>query len=244
MERAMITFILAVSLFFTGVTFALAHSDRREKRPQIYAEAFISMTKQEYNRQKLFRHPPGNVRVNDMHSLFAGKILVVDKGRKYSTVPGVVDHALKIIFIGNDQRYVWCSYGSTSDYYHRNNRWNPVKYKHDGKFYPLLSTRIPEKDFDPKRPGLSPLYEPETGRIVFYGHRNGKWHTWDPGHIQERLPRAVYTLCPDFPSPEELGVEVNSKQTAVTYDKLLEQDSGRRVLRPDLVTLNPVEIAE
>ena len=28
-------------------------------------------------------------------------------------------------------------------------------------------------------------------------------------------------------------MKVNSKQTAVTYDKLLEQDPGKRVLRPD-----------
>ena len=236
---------LVLLLLLIKATGAVAHSDQREERPQTYAEAFIPWTKKELSRETLFRHPPGNVRIKDMQSLFGGKVLVIDRGGKFSSVPDVVDHALKIAFIGNDARYIWCSYKSSYDnYYTRKNKWNPVKYKHDGKFYPLLSTRLPDKDFDPKRPGLSPLYDSETGRIVFYRHRNGKWHTWDPGHIQERLPAAVYSLCPDFPSPEKLGVKVNKKQTAVTYDKLLEQDRGQRVLRPDLVTLNPVEIAE
>ena len=56
--------------------------------------------------------------------------------------------------------------------------------------------------------------------------------------------RYIYTLCPDFPSPEELGVGVNEAQTAITYNKLLQQDPGRRILRPDLITLNPTEVIE
>ena len=37
---------------------------------------------------------------------------------------------------------------------------------------------------------------------------------------------------------------VNQLQTAVTYDALLAQDRGRRILRPDLVTPNPSEPAK
>ena len=47
---------------------------------------------------------------------------------------------------------------------------------------------------------------------------------------------AVYELYPDFPSPEEPGVEVNEAQTADRYDALVAQDPGQRILRPDLVT--------
>ncbi len=79
---------------------------------------------------------------------------------------------------------------------------------------------------------------------MFFRHRQPGWHTWDVGHLQERLPAAVWTLCPEFPSAEELGVGINKNQTAVTYDKLLEQDPGRRVLRPDLITLDPTEPAK
>ena len=242
MKQFIRTIAFATFMLLTAANGVIAHSDRGEKRPQTYSEAVIPMTKQEFRRETNFRHPPGNVRAEDMYALFAGTVLVVNRGRKSSTVPGVVNHALKVISIGKDGRYVWCSYGFTFDYYHRENRWAPVKFKHAGKLFPMLNAAI-EKDFNPKRPGISPLYDGTTGQIVWYRLRK-TWHTKNPGHIQERLPRAVYTLCPEFPSPEELGVGVNEAQTAITYDKLLQQDPGRRILRPDLITLNPIEVIE
>ena len=234
--------VCAVVLLSSATSIVFAHSERGEKRPQTYEEAFIPWTKKEMAQERGFRHPPGNVRAEDMYELFADKVFVVDRGGKSSRVPGVVNHAVKIIFFGNDQRYVWCSYGSTSDYYHRVNNWAPKTLKHKKSRIPVLDPVTERKSV-----GLSPLYDGNTGQIVWYAYssRNQKrWFTWGPGHLQERLPTAVYTLCSDFPSPEELGVKVNSRQTAVTYDKLLEQDPGRRVLRPDLITLNPVETVE
>ena len=231
----------ALVLLTAAASIAFAHSGRGEKRPQTYEEAYIPWTKKELAQERGYRHPPGNVHVEDMYELFAGKVQVVDRGGKTSKVPGVINHAIAVVFYGKDQRLTWCSYGSTSDYYHRVNNWAPKTLKHK-KF------RIPVLDPVTERasPGLSPLYDGNTGQIIWYtypGHQR-RWFTWDPGHLQERLPAAVYTLCPDFPSPKELGVRVNKKQTAVTYDKLLEQDRGQRVLRPDLITLNPVETVE
>ena len=245
MKHLIKTTAFAVFLLLTAATGVIAHSDHGEQRPQTYAEAFIPMTKQEFKRRGgRFRHPPGNVRAEDMAALFAGTVLVVDRGGKTSRVPGVVNHALKVISIGKDGRYVWCSYGSTADYYQRDDdRWAPVKLKHAGTLQPMLNVAV-QNGLNPKRPGISPLYDGDTGQIVWYRHRDRTWHTWNPGHIQERLPRAVYTLCPEFPSPEELGVGVNEAQTAITYDKLLQQDPGRRILRPDLITLNPTEVIE
>ena len=240
MKQFIRTIALAASLLLTAATCVIAHSDRGENRPQTYAEAFIPWTKQELRKEQRFRHPPGNVRAEDMHALFSGTVVVIDRGGKFSTVPGVVNHALKFAFIGKDGRYVWCSYGNTSDYYHRDDRWAPVKVKHAG----TLSHRFDPAIHNDRPNGLSLLYDGDTGQIVWYRHRDRKWHTWDPGHVQERLPRAVYTLCPEFPSPEELGVGVNEAQTAITYDKLIAQDPGRRVLRPDLITLNPTEVVE
>lgn len=232
---------LAAAFGVAAATGATAHSDRGEKRPQTYAEAFISMTKKEAKADRYFRHPPGNVRAEDMRELFGNRVVVVDRGRKFSTVPGVVNHALKVVFVGRDGRYIWCSYGNDPSYYTRaDDHWAPVKVKHAGTLQHMLHPAVQE-DFDPKRPGISPLYDGATGEIVFYRKRK-TWHTWDPGHLQERLPRAVWTLCPDFPSAEELGVEVNEAQTAITYDKLIAQDPGRRVLRPDLITPDPTEV--
>ena len=238
MRQFIKTTALAISLLLTA-TGAIAHSDWGEKRPQTYMEAFIPMTKKEFQRGTFFRHPPGNVRAEDMYALFAGTVLVVDRGRKHSKVSGLVNHALLVAFTGKDGRYVWCSYGFTPDYYHRENKWAPTKFRHANTYQHLFDPAI-----ENNRRGLSTLYDGDTGQVVQYRHRDQKWHPRNLGHIQERLPRAVYTLCPEFPSPEELGVDVNEAQTAVTYDKLLQQDPGRRILRPDLITLNSIEVIE
>ena len=228
----------AVVLLLSAASTVYAHSERGEKRPQTYEEVYIPWTKEELAREHGYRHPPGNIRADDMYELFAGKVLVIDRGGKTSKVPGVVKHALKIIFFGKDLRYIWCSYGSTSDYYHRVSNWAPTRWEHGRSLVPLLDTATEFDDL-----GISPLYDGSTGQIIWYALpvKKKRWFTWDPGHLQERLPAAVYTLCPDFPSPKELGARVNKKQTAVTYDKLLEQDPGRRVLRPNLITTNSVE---
>ena len=40
--------VLSLSLSLIGATSVVAHSDRNEKRPQTYAEAFIPMTRQDF----------------------------------------------------------------------------------------------------------------------------------------------------------------------------------------------------
>ena len=232
---------LAAALFITAAPLATAHSDRNEKRPQSYAEAVIPWTREEFKRESMFRHPPGNVRAEDMRELFNNRVIVVDRGGKFSTV-GATEHALKVIFIGRNGRYLFCGYDKNFNYFFEDDAWAPIKVKHAGTLQHMLdpATQIP---FNPKRPGLSPLYDGTTGQIVWYRLRK-TWHTWNVGHLQERLPRAVWTLCPDFPSAEELGVGVNEAQTAVTYDKLIAQDPGRRILRPDLITPDPTEVLE
>ena len=241
-NRAAPQIMLSTAFALTIPNGATAHSDRGEKLPKTYDEAIIGWTENEVKREPMLRHPPGNVRAEDMRKLFGNRVLVVDAGRKFSTV-GASDHALKVVFIGRDERYVWCSYGSEFTY--RNSKgqyWAPVKVKHAG----MLSHRFDPNINNDNIEGLSPLYDGNTGQIVWYARRGPRntWHTWDPGHLQERLPRAVWTLCPDFPSAEELGVGVNEAQTAITYDRLIEQDPGRRVLRPDLITPDPTEVIE
>ena len=116
MRRIMRPLALAAAFFAAAASNTLAHPERGEKRPQTYAEAFIPWAKEEFKREPLFRHPPGNVRAEDMYELFAGNVLVVDKGGKYSTV-GAANHALKVIFLGRDGRYVWCAYDENFDYF-------------------------------------------------------------------------------------------------------------------------------
>ena len=239
MKQILRPLALAAAFAAAATSNTLAHPEGREQLPRTYAEAFISMTEEEYKRQPMYRHPPGNVRAEDMYELFAGNVLVVDFGRKYSTV-GAANHALKVIFLGRDGRYHRCDYDSDLTYIYDEDSWAPSKVKHRGRYSPRLDPAIHNDNHN----GLSPLYDGATGQIVFYRHRNRTWHTWDPSHLQERLPRAVWTLCPDFPSAEELGVGVNENQTAITYDRLLEQDPGKRILRPDLITPDPTELIE
>ena len=233
---------LAAVLIATTFTAATAHSDRGEKRPQSFADAFIPMTPEEWRREPKFRHPPGNVRAEDMRELFDNAVQVVNQGREYAT-DGSPHHIIKVIFTGRDGRYVWCTWNEPPGKYNLwEHVWAPTKLKHDGRLWHLLDTAIHVN----KHPGLGLLYDSETGQTVFYTGRKYKrlWVTHDVGHLQERLPRAVYTLCPDFPPAEELGVEINEKQTAVTYDALIAQDPGRRILRPDLITPDPTEPAQ
>ncbi|WP_316014633.1 hypothetical protein [Roseobacter sp. HKCCA0434] len=86
------------------------------------------------------------------------------------------------------------------------------------------------------RGGRTYQYNGRTGQLVgFYYQRPYFWEH-NVGHLQTRIPAMVYTECPDFPSAQSLGFEVNTAQTATNYDALIAQDPGQRILRPDLVT--------
>ncbi len=66
-------------------------------------------------------------------------------------------------------------------------------------------------------------YTAVTGRLVKGG---GTYGVLWAGHLQETIPLAVYSLCPSFPKPGALGFEVNPKQKATDYRKLVAQDPG------------------
>lgn len=82
------------------------------------------------------------------------------------------------------------------------------------------------------------MYDAPTGRLAELGfsHESQSIHDVRKGHLQNGIPAGVYTACPDFPSAESLGTFVNETQTNWNYFRLLEQDRGERVVRPDLVT--------
>ena len=229
--------LLAMTLSIATISFGNAHPDKGQERPQTYAEAFIPITLDELKMEPKFRHSPGNVRAEDMMELIGDRITVIDQGRKFN-YRGTLSRALKVVVSTKSGRDIACGYGDNGKYALDETNWAPIKFKHDGMLWHRLD---PDIDNDNKQ-GASILYDGATGQIVFFAPRGKNWITWHLGHLQERLPRAVWTLCPDFPSAEELGVEVNEAQTAVTYDKLIAQDPGRRVLRPDLITPDPTEV--
>ena len=80
--------------------------------------------------------------------------------------------------------------------------------------------------------------------VLFMRDVTGAWYPRETGHLQERLPASAYTLCPDFPTADTLGLEINEAQTARAYPELVAQDPGQRVLRPDLITFNPIKVMQ
>ena len=117
MKQILRPLALAAAFVAAAACNTLAHPDRGEKLPAgPMRKRSFSMTGEEAKREPEFRHPPGNVRAEDMYELFAGNVLVVDKGRKYSTI-GAPNHALKVIFLAPNGRYLWCSVGDDPNYY-------------------------------------------------------------------------------------------------------------------------------
>ena len=174
-----------------------------------------------------YRLPPGNVRAEDIMALVGGKVMI---SRKYSMSDPEYDE-LKIIHIGRDGVYTWCSKFKDTGRGTARNQRAATLWKTRGRTLPLLDPAVGVGGI-----GLSPLYDADTGEALWFGRYNRRWWSWNPGHLQERLPAATWTLCPDFPSAESLGIGVNRAQTAHTYRALVAQDPGRRIKRPDLVT--------
>ncbi len=66
-------------------------------------------------------------------------------------------------------------------------------------------------------------YDAVTGWLVKGDRARGVLWT---GHLQETIPRAVYSLCPRFPDRRDLGFEVNLAQKSTDYRELVAQDPG------------------
>ena len=176
--------------------------------------------------------PPGNVRAENFQALFSDTVMI--SRIFYVAEPGFDE--MKIIFIGADGRYVWCSANPEEGRFWHDHPWQPELRTIGGKLAPIFNPHSGETG----NGGLSPLYDGATGKIVWYTLIMGRWWDWDRGHLQKRLPAVTWDLCPGFPSAEELGVEVNAAQTATTYDALIAQNPGTRILRPDLITPNAI----
>ena len=227
----------------SACAFGPKHEGSGHPVPQSVAEAKMHMATA--TQRAVYPTPPGNVRAEDMRALFGDTVMISffntryvgwrfwEQGSDVQIRKGQGHGAhMKIIFIGRDGRYAWCARDRyTKKYFWRDDRWEPEKAAYKGKVYPLFEPLAG----DP-RPGLSPLYDARTGEMFWYGEYKGRWWDHDIGHLQQRLPAAVYTLCPDFPRPQELGIGVNKAQTALTYREMLAQHPGTRVLRPDLIT--------
>ncbi len=180
-------------------------------------------------RRPSWRHPPVNLTREGFRELLPGTAFVGHMG-----VPG---KRLELKFYGKDGRYVWCAYDQEDGYFSSDQAWNVITDVRSNGATPLLDVRA---DAPERRIHQGTLYDGHTGEIMHFIPYQRRWWDWSRGHLQKRLPAATWTVCPDFPSAEELGVEVNLAQTALNYPELVVQDPGERILRPNLVTPNAV----
>ena len=185
--------------------------------------------------------PPGNVAADAYRALFGGAVWVGFAGG-VDSFPDHPDDTIEVIYTGRDGRFATCHFGPPGRHYsHGNNRWEMRRSLEQGgnRRIPMLFNG---RDISGNNGGfLLPVYNARTGGLNWYAVVGKYWFGDSHGHLQKRLPRAVWTACPKFPSAKSLGVGVNEKQTAITYFDLVKQDRGKRILRPDLMTKNPIE---
>lgn len=188
-----------------------------------------------------YREQPGNVRAEDLRELFGNSVLVSEK----TLFAPAEKRRLQIVHTGRDGRVASCQYERVRHgmaVYRWSWRVGKVRTP-DGRLSPVV--QWDSRSYGRRRGGpLSVLHDGATGETFMHfsvGPRYWYWLQWFGGHLQERLPAVTWTLCPNFPSAEKLGVGVNHAQTSVFYDELVAQDPGRRIRRPDLITADPAE---
>ena len=211
--------------------------------PLSHQDVSIPTTIAEVKAYKPYLHPPVNVMIRDQIELLQNAVFVHNKTRNFG-FKHYPANAISVLIFQPDGYVKACTTHRrwNGSYVIKNDRYFFTQIRHDDDWYPgfLLNRR---KAPGGVRDGNYPLYDPTNGNLIFWRAYTTKerWHsatfmTRLVGHLQYDIPRAVYQLCPDFPSAVELGLKMNEAQTAVTYDDLIKQHPGQRVLRPDLVT--------
>ena len=185
--------------------------------------------------------PPGNVAADHYQDLFGGTVFVGFAGG-VDDFPDHPDDTIEVFHAGRDGRFAICFFGPPGRHYAKGEwRWKMDRepFSDQDRRAPLM---VNGPDIgDGNGAVIMPVYNSQTGGMDWYRPVLEYWFGHAHGHLQKRLPRAVWNACPQFPSAGSLGVGVNEKQTAITYFDLVKQDRGERILRPDLVTKNPLE---
>ena len=176
-------------------------------------------------------HSPGNVRADHYLQLFGGRVILAQSRRG----------RFQIMHMTRDGRYVSCGTNIKTGKHRvpKGSRWKVRRYllspQHRGTVLITGQQTSGRQGWQQQA-----VYNGNAGTVVvFVGHHG--WHHSYSGHIQKRLPRSIWKLCPNFPSAKSLGLRVNEAQTATTYSGVVRQSKGQRILRPDLMTRDTVE---
>ena len=133
MNRMIWSMALAIALALAG-----ASGQAQGKLPRSVAE---QRAKAETNGHwPSFRLPPGNVRAEDYRALLGDTVMV--SGVFGAT--GIAHYALKVDFIGNDGRYLWCIPLREGRYFLGDQTWWSVKTKQRSRLWPIFAVGIRE----------------------------------------------------------------------------------------------------
>ena len=170
--------------------------------------------------------PPFNVAARDIPKLLGGRI--------YVGAPrwGGIEYRV----FGRDGKITYCVTPSKGKPFWRQFRWWADAVTRDGRTG--HGYFVARKHKSKKSYFRLLQHFPKTGKLDVYGPDapSQMVERIARGHIQKRLPASVYKLCPGFPSASSLGVGINKRQTSTSYRRLVAQDAGQRIKRPDLVT--------
>ena len=181
-----------------------------------------------------------NIAAEDVVPLLAGKTFVAHVDWNGLGTDASGGHLEVIHFAKTGEHFHCWGYPSRGEAYSINYR---PKFEGEMVTNQRINTTYPRVKFSREDGSLGwrfYRYDSKTGALTDYYYKRPYWWEMHTGHLQERIPAAVYDLCPDFPSAKSLGVGINSKQTAQFYYELLAQDPGRRVLKPEYETAVPV----
>lgn len=138
---------------------------------------------------------------------------------------------VRIVWYGADGR----EHGCLMDAEGNTEGWASGSYSGYQKDFKVFKVRYPLKEarYDNGNGGFQLLrYNGATGQLSTYLAVNRRWLESDVGHLQAKIPAVTWEVCPNFPSAESLGAQVNNEQTSMFYKELVAQDPGKRILRP------------
>lgn len=165
---------------------------------------------------------------HQLHDLVNGKVYIA-RFHAYDadSVKGNAKNAARIVYYAPDKTVHACTYAvdkkhNISPYgYGASENWSTEPHR---KRLARLRYLAPGDDPVSNQKTTAMEYEPSTGRFNNLFFYKGRYFIGTDGHLQASIPAVVYDLCPDFPTPEALGLPLNAEQTSSKYSVLLGQD--------------------
>lgn len=199
-------------------------------KPLLLAVAAFAFLSPPANAQEKWKEVYSNVTVKDSKKLFRNVAFV-------GKFAGDSKHRIFVQWFGKDGTMHSCSNWKGKWYYNESAfafvNFNAKKKK-------IKYPRVEFGDDGRKKSFFTIRYEPD-GALTYYIYSKRFWRKGSFGHLQKRLPAALWTACKDFPSAESLGAKINDRQISTNYMELLTQDPGNRIKQPKLITEDTVE---